>query len=79
MVPGPSAAHEFYFFNEIIDVATKASDPEDLESGIKLLFAKKIRFPDIPFDYGLTKDGMVITHKYTEGPILYVLFEADIE
>lgn len=70
---------ELLFFNEIIDVATKASDAEDLENEMRLIFAKKIKFPEIPFDYGLTKDGMIITHKYTEGNIMIILYDTNLD
>lgn len=81
MVAIRNVTNELFFFNKILDVITKAVDPEDLEEGMRLLFALKIKekYRNIPFDYGLTKEGMVITHSYTEGPIMYVLFETDLE
>lgn len=80
MVAIRNVTNELFFFNKILDVITKAVDSEDLEEGMKLLFALKIKeeYRNMPFDYGLVKEGMVVSHNYT-GIIMYVLFETDLE
>ena len=76
LLPLQNADNQIRFLNRIIEEICSANDEDDLRSRMYVLFAMKIRFQYLKFDYGFdyNKNEMHVYQIGKDEPLIIVPF-----